>query len=324
MVIIVKKYLIMLMVLLIPLNVLAYSSQIIPGGNTLGIEVTNDGIIIIGFYKIDNKLNRNALKVGDTIVKVGNETVESIDALVKQIEAQVQNSMVNLTIKRKGSLFTIPFELALVDGTYKTGLYVKDSITGIGTLTYIDPGTKIFGALGHEITEGNSGNLIEVKTGKIFRSSVTKIDRSVNGTAGTKNAKFYSNTLYGSVTKNTNKGIYGQYTADLNMNETLEVGQPETLKKGNAKIYTVLAGETIKEYDIYIDRIDNRNQIKNIHFKILSEELIEAAGGIVQGMSGSPIIQDNKIYGAVTHVILDNPTTGYGIFITTMLEEGER
>ena len=314
---------ILILILLFPLNVLAYSSHIIPSGQTLGIEIQNDGILVIGFYKVDNRFNRGSLKVGDSIIKVANTEVNTIDELVSAIEDNVEGSKVNLTIKRGNKVYEVSFELVYIDNTYKTGLYVKDSITGIGTLTYIDPETKIYGALGHEIIESNSGELIEVKSGKIFKSSITKIDRSSVGTAGTKNAKFYSNTIYGNVIKNTNKGIYGIYTSDISNYQTLEVGMPETLKTGKATIYTVLDGENIKEYEIYIDKIDKNNSVKNIHFRITSEELINAAGGIVQGMSGSPIIQDNKIYGAVTHVILDNPTSGYGLFITTMLKEGE-
>ena len=318
-----KKYIILLIFLLIPLNVFAYSSYIIPSGKTLGIEIKNDGIIVIGFYKIENRFNRNSLKVGDNIIKVNNTEVNTIDELVSAIEQNVKNNQVNLTIKRNRKVYEVSFELIYKDNAYKTGLYVKDSITGIGTLTYIDPETKIYGALGHEIIESNSGQVIEVKTGKIFKSSITRIDRSSIGVAGTKNAKFYSNTIYGNVTKNTNKGIYGIYTDDISNYETLEVGTAETLKIGPAVIYTVLTKEEVKAYDIFIDSIEKSNSVKNIYFRITSEELINAAGGIVQGMSGSPIIQDNKIYGAVTHVILDNPTTGYGIFITSMLKEGE-
>ncbi|MDD4188405.1 MAG: SpoIVB peptidase S55 domain-containing protein [Bacilli bacterium] len=318
-----KKYIILILIFLFPINVLAYSSHIIPSGQTLGIEIQNKGILVIGFYKVENRFNRGSLKVGDAIIKVANTEVNTIDELVSAIEDNVDDNKVNLTIKRGNKVYEVSFELIFVDNTYKTGLYVKDNITGIGTLTYIDPETKIYGALGHEIIESNSGELIEVKSGKIFKSSITKIDRSSIGTAGTKNAKFYSNTIYGSVLKNTNKGIYGIYTSDISNYQTLEVGMPETLKTGVATIYTVLTGEDIKEYEIYIDKIDKNNNIKNIHFRITSEELINAAGGIVQGMSGSPIIQDNKIYGAVTHVILDNPTSGYGLFITTMLKEGE-
>ncbi|MDD2504653.1 MAG: SpoIVB peptidase S55 domain-containing protein [Bacilli bacterium] len=318
-----KKY-ILFLILLIPFNVLAYSNYIIPSGKTLGIEIKNDGIIIIGFYKVQNRFNKNNLKVGDSIIKVNNNYVNSIEELVSSIEDNVINNRVHLTIKRNNKVHEITFELMFMDNMYKTGLYVKDSVTGIGTLTYIDPETRIYGALGHEIIESNTGKLIEVKTGKIFKSSVTKIDRSNIGVAGTKNAKFYSNTIYGSVTKNTNKGIYGIYTDEIDSFETLEVGLPKNLKIGPAYIYTVLDKEEVNAYEIYINKIEEVNDKKNIHFKIISDELIKKAGGIVQGMSGSPIIQDNKIYGAVTHVILDNPTTGYGIFITTMLKEGER
>ena len=319
-----KKYVIMLLILLMPLNVMAYSNYIIPGGKSLGIEVKSDGIIVIGFYKVDNKYNRNNLRVGDSIIKVGNTEVTTVEELVTAIELEATDLKVNITIKRNGKVYEVPFELILVDGVYKTGLYVKDSVTGIGTLTYIDPETKIYGALGHEIIESSSGKLIEVKTGKIFRSSITRIDRSVAGTAGTKNARFYSSTIYGTVVKNTNKGIYGIYTGETTNYEALEVGKKENLQIGPAFINTVVSKEEVKSYEIYIDSIDTKNSIKNIHFSIVSEDLIKDTGGIVQGMSGSPIIQDNKIYGAVTHVILDAPTTGYGIFITSMLEEGER
>lgn len=319
-----KKIILLLFILLIPINIFAYSNDIIPGGKTIGIEVKNDGVIVIGFYKIDNKFNKNNLKTGDIIIKVGNTPVNTVDELVLAIEETVIDNKVNFTIKRKNKVFSTVFNLILVNETYKTGLYVKDSITGIGTLSYIDPVTKIYGALGHEITESNTGNLIEVKTGSIFKNKIIRIDRSGVGTAGTKNAKFYSNTIFGTVTKNTNKGIYGIYTANISDLGTLEVGTPDTLKIGKASIYTVLSNEDIKSYDIYINMIDKTRDIKNIYFNITSEELIATAGGIIQGMSGSPIIQNNKIYGAVTHVILDNPTSGYGIFITTMLEEGER
>ena len=214
-------------------------------------------------------------------------------------------------------------EIDKVDGVYKTGLYVKDNIIGIGTLSYIDPETKIYGALGHEIIESATNKLIEVKTGKIFKTSIKSIDKSVKGLAGTKNAKFFSNINYGTIVSNTNKGIYGIYDYDTASKQTLEVGTYKDIKLGTATIRTVVNGEKIENFDIEIDRVNN-NDTKNIHFKITSPELIDKTGGVVQGMSGSPIIQDNKIIGAVTHVVIDNPLTGYGILITNMLEEGEK
>ncbi len=318
-----KKLIILLVSIIMPLNVFAYSNYIIPGGKSIGIEVNSKGVMIIGFYKVDNKLNSNKLKIGDIIIKVNNEEVSSIDELVTKIEEKVLDNKVTLTIKRSNDILNIPFNLSYVDGKYKTGLYVKDNISGIGTLTYIDPESKIFGALGHEIADSKTGSIIEIKTGNIFRSVVTSIDKSINGEAGSKNAKFYSNEKYGVINKNTKKGIYGIYNENIDELDTLEVGTIDDIKKGKAYIHTVLDGEEIKEYEINIDRIAN-SDTKAIHFEIVSTELLDKAGGIVQGMSGSPIIQNNKIIGAVTHVIVDNPATGYGILITKMLEEGER
>lgn len=318
-----NKLILILTLLLIPFNVFAYSDYIIPGGQTIGIEVNNNGVIVIGFYKINGKFNQNKLRIGDTILKVNNQNVTTINELVNTISKEVKDNKVVLTIKRGNKLIDLDFILNKVDGTYKTGLYVKDNLTGIGTLTYIDPATKIYGALGHEITESTSGNLIEVKTGNIFRSSITTIEPSYRGIAGTKNAKFYSNTKYGNITKNTIKGIYGTYTKEISTNETMQVGKYQDIKIGAASIRTVIKGEEVKDYKINIDKIAT-GKIKNIHFNITDQELIDKTGGVIQGMSGSPIIQDNKIIGAVTHVIVDNPITGYGILITNMLEEGEK
>ena len=318
-----KKIMIFIISCIFPLNVLAYSDYIIPGGNNIGIEVYNKGIIVIGFYKIDNKYNTNDLKIGDIILKVGNDEVFTVDEMVTAIENNVKDKKVKITIMRNDEEKVIDFNLVEQEGIYKTGLYVKDSISGIGTLTYIDPETSIYGALGHEIIEGTSLKTVEIRNGTIFESLVTSIDRSSVGTAGTKNAKFYSNNVYGNVKENTISGIYGEYTNKFPEIEKLKVGKPEELKLGKAKIRTVLEGDKIEEFDIEITKINDANKIKNITFKIIDERLIDKTGGIVQGMSGSPIIQNNMIFGAVTHVIVNNPTTGYGIFITTMLEEGE-
>lgn len=319
-----NKMIILFISILFPFNVFAYSNYIIPGGNNIGIEVYNEGIIVIGFYKINNKYNTNDLHIGDIITKINDHEVNTVDDMIKQIEKNVKDNKINMTLKRNKVEKTIEFNLINNEGVYKTGLYVKDSISGIGTLTYIDPESKIYGALGHEIIEGTTLTTVEVRSGTIFESLVTSIDRSSVGSAGTKNAKFYSNNVYGNVNKNTISGIYGKYTKDLPNTQTLEVGNPNELNEGKAYIRTVLNGDKIEEYEIDITKINEDSKTKNITFKITDKKLLEKTGGIVQGMSGSPIIQNNKIYGAVTHVIVNNPETGYGIFITTMLKEGEK
>lgn len=282
--------------------------------------------MVIGFYQINGKYNKGnpEIKSGDYITHINGIDVSSVDELTKVIEDNVRNLEVEVTYTRNGKEKTSILELVKDENVYKTGLYVKDSITGIGTLSYIDPETKVFGALGHEIVESNTNSIVEIKSGIIFRNYITSIEKSTSGIPGSKNAKFYYNTTYGSIIKNTNKGIYGIYEASLPQKELIEVANPNEVKIGDAYIQTVLSGEEIKNYDIRIVSINETSEVKNISFEITDQELLDRTGGVVQGMSGSPIIQNNKIIGAVTHVVIDNPSSGYGIFITTMLEEGEK
>ena len=317
------KLLLISLLLLNPINVLAYSDYIIPGGENVGIEVKYEGVLVIGFYKINDKYNKNDIEIGDYITHVENTKINSIDELVENIDKYQTDGKVNLTIKRGNKTKIINFNLVLKDNIYKTGLYIKDSITGIGTLTYIDPSTGIYGALGHEILESTTNKQVEVRSGYIYESDVSSIDRSTNGNPGTKNAKFFYNNKYGNILKNTTYGIYGNYDVASNK-ETVKVAKPNEIKTGDATILTVTEESTIKEYKINITKIDKSSKIKNIYFEITDEELLSKTGGIVQGMSGSPIMQDGKIIGAVTHVVVENVKKGYGIFITTMLTEGDR
>jgi len=310
---------------MLPFNVLAYSDKIIVGGENIGIHIDSKGVMVIGFYKVNGTTNKANLEVGDIIIKVNDIDISSIEELTNAIDEQIKDNQITLTYTRNENTNETTLKLDQVDGVYKTGLYVKDGITGIGTLTYIDPGTKIFGTLGHEIVESNSNKRVEVKTGTIFSSKVTGITKSENGLAGEKNAKFNQSEIYGTIDKNTIAGIYGSYDEeDIPEKDLYEILQKNEVKIGPAKILTVLENDTIEEFEINITKINESNSIKNIAFEITDKRLLEKTGGVVQGMSGSPIIQNGKVAGAVTHVILDNVTTGYGIFIVTMLEEGER
>lgn len=313
------------MFLLSPFSVYAYSDKIIVGGENIGINIQSDGILIVGFYKVDgNSIEANpTLKTGDFITKVAGVEVNNINELTSMIEQKIENDEIELEVKRENKVLKTTLHLLYKDGIYKTGLYVKDNISGIGTLTYIDPETKIFGSLGHEILEANTSKKIEVKTGTIFNSVVTGITKSVDGTPGEKSAKLDNTKIYGKITENTEYGLFGNYTSNLPGKKLVEVAKPEEVKIGDAKILTVLENNEVQEYSIYISKINEYNKVKNIYFEVVDETLLEKTGGIVQGMSGSPILQNGKIIGAVTHVIVDNVKTGYGIFITTMLEEGE-
>ena len=314
----------LLLLFIIPVNILAYSSYLIPGGENVGIKVLANGVIIVGSYSINGKdtLEYSGLNIGDTIVKINNEDVKNIDDMVNVINNS-NGKEIYVTFKHNGNISNTTIDIVKEDGIYKTGLYVKDSVTGIGTLSFIDPETKKFGALGHEIIEKNSGNILDINSGFLFKTNVTSIDRSENGIPGSKNASLNMDTKFGEISENTIKGIFGTYTNSLPNKKMYKVASVDDIKLGNAKILTVLNGNEVKEYDINILKLNKNDDTKNILFEITDEELINNTGGIVQGMSGSSIIQGEYIIGAVTHVIVEYPKRGYGIFITNMLEEAE-
>lgn len=322
-----KKTLILLLLMFImPFPILAYSDYIIVGGDNIGIELNSKNIMVVGLYEVNgkNSANEAGIKVGDLITSVDDKEVVTIDDMVDAI-SQNKSGEISLKVLRNDKSYNIKLPVYKDENNiYKTGLYVKDSITGIGTLSFIDPNTKLFGALGHEIIEKSTGKILEIKDGKIYDSTVTNINRSDAGVPGEKNADIDTNDVDGKIKKNTVKGIFGTYTKEIKNNNLYKVALPSEVKTGKAKILTVLSGKEVKEYEINITKVkNNNNEIKNIIFEITDEELLSVAGGIVQGMSGSPIIQDKNVIGAVTHVVVDNPVKGYGIFITKMLEEAE-
>ncbi len=324
-----KKLLIipLFLITLFPSIVFAYSNKIILGGENIGIKVNSKNVMVVGFYKVGDKyVGEDAgFKVGDLITKINEQEVSSIDEMISIIDKNKDNGALNVSFLRNNKELTTSLELIKdSNGVYKTGLYVKDQINGIGTLTYIDPNTKIFGALGHEIAEKSTMKRIEIKDGTIFKSDVTGINRSENGSPGSKEARFYSDEVYGKVNSNTESGIFGYYTDKLSDDGTIDVAEKDEVKLGYAQIRTVINDNSIKNYDIEILNINRSDSTKNILFKITDSELLKLTGGVVAGMSGSPIIQNDKIIGAVTHVVVNDTQKGYGIFITTMLEEGDK
>lgn len=312
---------------IIPINALAYSDQIIVGGENIGITLNSTGILIVGVYDVNNSSPASdaGLKSGDMITTVNKEKVNNIEEMAQKINDSSKDS-VSVGYLRDGKKETTTLKLYKDENNvYKTGLYVKDSVTGIGTLTFIDPETKLFGALGHEIQEQTTGKLLEIKDGKIFDSTVTGVVPSSDGTPGEKKAKYDANKTVGDVATNTTQGIFGTYTSELPNKDTYKVAKPSQIKTGKAKILTVLNGSEIKEYEINITKInEGKQKNKNFVFEITDKELLDKTNGIIQGMSGSPIIQGEYVIGAVTHVVVDNTHKGYGIFITNMLEEAEK
>lgn len=307
--------------LIIPISVNAYSEEVILGGENVGIEVNSSGVLIVGFYDVNGTSpgRKAGLKIGDTILKVDDTVIQGITDLSKHFN---DSKTLKITYKRGNITNETTLNLVQDNKVYKTGLYVKDSIVGIGTLTFIDPTTKRFGALGHEILEQTTGTKFEIKDGKIFESNVTGIEKADRGSVGEKNAIYNEDEVYGNIDKNDITGIYGDYSRNFNNKDLIEISSD--IEPGKATIKTVILGQKKQEFEITILNVDKKHQTKNILFEVTDKTLLSRGNGIVQGMSGSPIIQNNKLVGAVTHVVVDNPHKGYGILITNMLKESEK
>ena len=318
-----KTLFLLLILLIFPINVFAYSNRVIIGGETIGIEVHSPGVYVVGFYPVNGKNigEESGFMIGDIIKKINGVEVSNINNLNSILS---DDSLYKFSIIRNGESLVIPIKLELENDILKTGLYVKDTINGIGTLSYIDPETNVFGSLGHEILESKSYSKFEISDGSIYSSTVNNIRKSVNGNTGEKKANIDKSNEIGSIFINDVSGIFGRYNEDYSKGELMDVGDISSIKTGLASIRTVVSGNKINDYSINIISIDESNSTKNILFEITDKELLNKTGGIVQGMSGSPIIQDNKIIGVVNYVIVDNTKRGYGIFITKMLEEGDK
>ena len=315
----------LLTLFIIPQSILAYSKNIIASGESVGIKLNTDGKLIVGSYEINghNSLVEAGLKSGDIINKINNKEVNSVDEMVNIIkECDCDN--LKISYKREDKTNKTTLNLYEDKGVLKTGLYVKDSVSGVGTLTFIDPETKYFGVLGHEIANTTTGEIIDIESGTIFDSEITGITRSSEGNPGEKNAILYNEKVEGEVYENTNKGIFGKYTSEIDTSKLYKVANIDDIKMGDATILTVLDGVEVGEFSIKITSIkETKDKLKNIQFEITDQKLLDKTNGVIQGMSGSPIIQGDYIIGAVTHVVVNDPHKGYGILITNMLEEAE-
>lgn len=320
-----KALILLLISFIIPTTAFAYSPYIIASGKTVGIKLLSDGIIVAGSYDIDGNnpaLDAN-IKTGDIITHINDKKVSNVDDMVKIIN-KCNCKEIEIDYKRGIKTHNTTLKLYYDDNSLKTGLYVKDSISGIGTLTFIDPNTKKFGVLGHEISNSETGEIIESNSGTIFDAEITSINKSERGLPGEKNAVLYSKEIKGKIMENTMSGLFGNYTTDFEDSKLYKVASFNEIKTGEAKILTVLDGYKVGKYKINIKKVEEtENKLRNISFEITDKELLKRTNGIVQGMSGSPIIQGDNIIGAVTHVVVDDPHKGYGILITNMLEEAE-
>jgi stage IV sporulation protein B len=308
--------------------------RVVVGGHSIGVMLQSRGVMVVGFAPVvDNSGEKvypardEGMQIGDLILKVDGQGVSTENDLARIIDNHGEEEMV-LTVQRREEVFEVPVEGYYCPETqrYRIGLYVRDGVVGVGTLTFWDPQTRQYAALGHVIIDADTRQGIQVLSGQIVSASVQTIKPGRPGRPGEKIGIFNSEgNIKGNITKNTSFGIFGLTDDEISNplhRYSMEVGYAHQVKKGKAQIYTVINGEDIEAFDVVIEKVyPERQNGKGMVIRVTDERLLNVTGGIIQGMSGSPIIQNNRIIGAVTHVFLNDPQRGYGVFMDNMLSE---
>lgn len=305
--------------------------MLIPGGDAIGIKIQTDGLVVVDTYLVNteggtiNPAKEAGVMKGDMILAVNNQKISTIEEYKEQLMLAKENNQMILTIDRQGKTENITVHPVIsTEGVCTTGLYLRDKLAGIGTLTFIDPNTNKYGALGHEIIDQDTNQLVNIKNGEIINSNVLSVRKAKTGKPGEKVADILFDEKLGTLEKNNKYGVYGlMQSNEMSQKDLIPMAYINEVKKGPAQILTVLNGNKIEAFDIEITEVNVQSEkaIKGIKYTVTDPRLLEETGGIVQGMSGSPIIQDGKIIGAVTHVLVHDSTLGYGIFIEWMLQE---
>ncbi|MEH7546345.1 SpoIVB peptidase [Bacillus sp. AFS076308] len=310
--------------------------RVLPGGQSIGVKLNTVGVLVVGHHLINTANGKKSpgeiagIKVGDIITEINGSKIEKMTDVAPFVQSAGQDGKpLDLVISRESGKFTTKLTPLKDKGenTYKLGLYIRDSAAGIGTMTFVHPQSKKYGALGHVISDMDTKKPIVVEDGQIVRSTVTSIEKGSNGDPGEKLARFSSDhEIVGNIQKNSPFGIFGELNRELKngiLDKPLPIALSDQVKEGPAKILTVVDSDQVEEFDIEIVSTIPQKfpATKGMVIKVTDPKLLEKTGGIVQGMSGSPIIQNGKLVGAVTHVFVNDPTSGYGVHIEWMLNE---
>ena len=311
------------------------SNKIFASGSAVGLVLKTDGVLIVGSSLVStldgekDALNDGVLKLGDTIVQIENENVENVSSISKIInEEKNKDRELDIKIIRKNKEISTKIKpiFDINDNDYKLGVWVRDDASGVGTLTFIDENNR-FGALGHPICDSDTKSNISLKEGKVYKCSVLGVNKGISGSPGEIKGFFVQGKdEQGIVEKNNSYGIFGNINQDNSLIcdaiET-EIGGRMSVKPGKAQIRCCVEGNKVEMFDIEIIKTNYQtySNDKSMVIRVTDKRLLDKTGGIVQGMSGSPIIQNNKIVGAVTHVFVSDPTKGFGVYIDWMLDQ---
>lgn len=295
--------------------------ELYPGGMPFGVKIQTKGLQVVKFIEGNSPAKDAGIKLGDLIIKVNNTEIDNIEDFTKQVDKCGKSNIIITVLRDDKELsFKVTPTYSQSEGKYKTGIWIKDSTSGIGTITFVNPENNAFGGLGHGICNNINGKVIPLSHGTVLDVKINGVLKGQVGQAGELRGVFNTKKI-GSLAVNSSCGVFGLLSSRLNYpEEKMKLCFKEDLKEGNAYIWCTLGDEKPQKYDVTISNIDiSNNNTKNFKVKITDKRLLDRSGGIVQGMSGSPIIQNGKIVGAVTHVLINDPTEGYGIFIENML-----
>ena len=296
-----------------------FAKELVPVGQVVGLELQNKQVVVAGFDEKQGAAARDAgLRDGDVIQRIDNVEISCAEDVRKAL--QQSDGTVTVQICRNGKIDQVKIMPQITKDGPRLGVYLRQGITGIGTVTWYDPETGKFGTLGHGVNDGN-GNLLAMENGYVYRARVMAVKKGKIGEPGQLVGALESPEPVGTLTANTPQGVFG--TSQNGWEKTaVEVASAQEVKTGDAVIRSTVSGDTVREYSVKIMKIypKTRTTGRNLLLKVTDPALLEATGGIVQGMSGSPILQDGKLIGAVTHVLVNDPTTGYGILIENMLD----
>lgn len=311
------------------------SPLLVPCGEPFGIKLLTDGVIVVEVSSFETEKNEKenafvspaescGLKTGDIIKSIDGIKVSSNQEVEKIIEESEGKSL-HISAVRDGKeldLWLYP-QKSSVDGSYRAGIWVRDSSAGIGTMTFYDPETQQFGGLGHPVCDVDTGELMPLDSGEVVKVSISGVKKGRSGSPGELVGGFISSFSSGELTDNTSVGLFGTIDNYSGGNEAIPLGISSEIQTGKAYIYTTVSGTRPQKYEIAIEKIDRSDDedSRDMIIRVTDERLLREAGGIVQGMSGSPIIQDGKLIGAVTHVFVNNPTKGYAVFAESMYEQ---
>ncbi len=311
------------------------NKAVIPCGNTVGVKIYTIGVLVVGTSQIDGADGRGhepylsaGIKPGDYIIEINNKEIKGINDVVNIMDTSTGQPLTVKLNRNNNIIKTIIKPVKSQDNIFKMGLWLRDSTAGIGTMTFYDPETKIFGALGHGITDVDTGTLMKIDNGEILNSNIINVKKGLKGSPGELRGVFLENGGgLGRIIENSECGIFGKITNDKTIipqnNNAIPIAIRTQIKEGPAQIISNISGSSTNVYNIDIQKIyrNNTSSSKSMIVKITDERLLNYTGGIVQGMSGSPIIQNGRLVGAITHVLVNDPTRGYGVFIEWMIEK---